>query len=206
MSTCLTAEQAFKDQQPKLLRNAVLLALVVHAVAFVLTPTLSVEPYRLPPEEPPVLRPMSFILEEPRPKDEIRKPRRQTEFRPVDEGDVEETIDPTDFDAKDEFFPVEDDAERDTFVVFDDPPRPIVQTEPVYPDLARQAELEGTVGLMIVIDKRGNVERADVVISVPGLDEAAVKAVLKWKFEPARQRDVPVRVKVFQSVRFRLRG
>jgi outer membrane biosynthesis protein TonB len=41
---------------------------------------------------------------------------------------------------------------------------------------------------------------------VPGLDEAAKAAVLRWKFEPARQRDIPVRVRVFQVVRFRLRG
>ena len=78
--------------------------------------------------------------------------------------------------------------------------------KPVYPELAVQSELEGTVGLRIGVDEFGNVVEAQVVQSVPGLDAAAVDAVMQWKFKPAKQRDVAVPVRIFVPVRFTLTG
>jgi protein TonB len=207
MAACATAEEALRDAQPRILRSAVLLAVLVHAVALVAIPGLRVEPYRLNEEPRPPLRPMNIAIEIPRPEKEVRKPEVVREFEPTDEVDPDATIGPTDYDPAGMSFPIfEEKARRDTFVAFDDPPVLVRRVEPIYPDLARQAELEGTVGLMIVVNELGEVERAEVVRSVPGLDEAAASAVLQWRFEPARQRDVPVRVKVYQAVSFRLRG
>ncbi|MFH1864736.1 MAG: energy transducer TonB [Candidatus Eisenbacteria bacterium] len=207
MSACATAEQALKDSQPRILRIALLSALLIHVVAFVATPTLSITPYRLSDEGPPPVRPENIAFEVPEPEEETPKPPQVREFQPTPDAGSDATIGSTTFDHEDLSFPVfEERARRDSFKSFDVAPKVVLQVDPVYPDLARQAELEGSVGLLIVVDEMGNVERADVVQSVPGLDETAKAAVLRWKFEPARQRDIPVRVRVFQVVRFRLRG
>lgn len=207
MSVCATAEQALKDSQPRILRIALLCALLIHAVAFVAMPKLDVAPYRLSDEGPPPIRPENIAFEVPEPEEEVPKPRKVQEFQPVQDAEPNATIGSTAIEREDfESRVFEERTRLDVFHPFDVAPKLVLQVAPVYPDLARQAELEGTVGLLIVVDEMGRVERAEVVQSVPGLDEAAVAAVLRWKFEPARQRDVPVRVRVFQVVRFRLRG
>ncbi|MBN2565704.1 MAG: TonB family protein [Candidatus Eisenbacteria bacterium] len=207
MAACATAEQALHDAQPRILRNAAVLAVMIHALALAVMPGLRVKPYELNEKSPPPIEPMNIVFENPRPVREVKKPESVPEFEPVDSADADETIGPTAFDPVDTSYPVfADRAPVDGFLAFDDPPVLVRRVEPLYPDLARQAELEGTVGVMIVVNERGDVERAEVVGSIPGLDEAALAAVLQWKFEPARQRNVPVRVRIFQPIRFRLRG
>ena len=65
-------------------------------------------------------------------------------------------------------------------------------TRPTYPFAAFQECVEGTVFLMIVIDKDGAVSEAEVLDSVPGLDDAALKCVRDWRFDPARSGDQAV--------------
>jgi protein TonB len=72
--------------------------------------------------------------------------------------------------------------------------------------MARQSETEGVVVLLVGVDEFGNVIEASVAQSVPGLDQAAIDAVMKWKFKPAKQRDVPVPVRISLPIRFTLRG
>jgi TonB family protein len=207
MSAYATAEQLLKDAYPRILRASFLMALLIHAAAFVAVPKLSIAPYRLLEEGPPPLRPLSIAIEAPRRTKEVPKPPKVRAFEPAEDADTNATIDATVVDFED--FgrqPAEERVRPDTFHAFDEPPVIVRRVDPVYPSLAREAELEGSVGLLIVIDELGNVERAEIVVSVPGLDEAAVEAVLKWKFEPARQRNIPVRVRVYQTVRFQLRG
>jgi protein TonB len=207
VSPCATAEQALREAHPRTLRVAVALAVLIHAVAFVVVPQLSFEPYSLTETGPPALKPIDFVIAPaPRTK-EVRKPPVLPEIEPADIADAAETIGPSDFDPMDDAAPAGlEEVRRDSFRSFDDPPVLVRRVEPVYPELARQAELEGEVGLLIVVSETGEVERAMVVRSVPGLDGAAVAAILQWRFEPARQRDVPVRVQIFQTGRFRLRG
>ena len=50
----------------------------------------------------------------------------------------------------------------------------------------------------------GNVTRARVVKSVPGLDEAAVKVVYEWKFKPAVKNGKPVATIANAPVAFRI--
>jgi len=186
MSPCATAEQALHDAHPRTLRTAVAIAILVHAVAFVAVPDMTFEPYSMAEEGPPPLRPVEFVIEPPPRLEEVRKPPVVREFEPVDDGDAEETIDG--FVHEDLVNPVPlfgEKVRRDTFRSFDVPPVLVHRVEPSYPDLARQAELEGEVGLLVVVSESGGVERAQVVRSVPGLDAAAVEAVLRWEFEPA---------------------
>jgi protein TonB len=66
-------------------------------------------------------------------------------------------------------------------------PTVIEQATPNYPADARWRRLEGVVLVRVVIDTTGAVEEASVKVmrSVPGLDEAAMAAIKRWRFTPA---------------------
>ncbi len=68
---------------------------------------------------------------------------------------------------------------------YDQPPRPIKIVKPQYPRDAFAKRIQGVVEVEILIDASGNVARARVVKSVPGLDEAALDTVERWRFSPA---------------------
>lgn len=57
--------------------------------------------------------------------------------------------------------------------------------EPVYPEAAKNARVEGTVVLELTVDREGNVSAIRVVDSVPLLDPAAIEAVREWKYAPS---------------------
>lgn len=77
--------------------------------------------------------------------------------------------------------------------------------KPEYPELARQARLQGVVILRTLIDDEGNVVNIEILKELPmGLSEAAVDAVKQWKFEPAKLHGLPVPVNHNVSVNFRL--
>jgi protein TonB len=78
---------------------------------------------------------------------------------------------------------------------------------PEYPARARHLEIEGQVVLEIVVDREGRPE-PDVrtVRSIALLDAAAVAAVRRWRFRPARDAGGrPVRVVLQVPLRFELR-
>jgi TonB family protein len=77
--------------------------------------------------------------------------------------------------------------------------RKINDVAPVYPEDAKQQGIQGTVILKISIDRAGNVTLEDVVNAHPLLKQAAIDAVLQWKYEPQA---VPVAIIV--RVRFEL--
>jgi len=78
--------------------------------------------------------------------------------------------------------------------------------EPVYPRLARQAGITGTVTMWVVVDEEGNVIKVRILKSsgTASLDEAAVKAADKNKFKPGIQNGRPVKVPVSYEVEFKL--
>ena len=96
----------------------------------------------------------------------------------------------------------------DDFVAFDSPPRLVHAEQPEYPDLARQAEAEGTVMIEVTIDENGRVIAARVFSSdtIEALESAALAAALKFLFEPAKQRDVPVKCRIHIPFGFGLGG
>lgn len=58
--------------------------------------------------------------------------------------------------------------------------------QPRYPAVAKKMGLSGTVRLQVVIASDGSVKETKVIGGHPILVNAAVDAVKKWKFEPAR--------------------
>lgn len=55
---------------------------------------------------------------------------------------------------------------------------------PVYPPLARQTRIQGTVRLHAIIGKDGLVKQLEVVSGHPLLVQSALDAVKKWQYEP----------------------
>ncbi len=64
------------------------------------------------------------------------------------------------------------------------PPRLVKRVAPEYPEIARQAHVEGRVVVEATTDVFGRVKDARVRESVPLLDEAALDAVRQWVYEP----------------------
>lgn len=63
-------------------------------------------------------------------------------------------------------------------------PKLITKVDPVYPEIARQAKVEGVVILEVTTDIYGQVQRVKVLRSIPLLDKAAIDAVKQWVYEP----------------------
>jgi TonB family protein len=70
----------------------------------------------------------------------------------------------------------------------------IRRVEPVYPELAKQARVQGRVVLVITVDEEGNVSEIKVTNGHPLLYEAAVMAVRQWKYSPTLLNGEPVPV------------
>lgn len=83
-------------------------------------------------------------------------------------------------------------------------PQRLVHAQPKYPPIARTGKVQGTVEVSIVIDAGGNVERAQIVRSIPQLDGAALDAVKKWKYAPTIVDGAPVPVTMIVQVQFTL--
>ena len=83
-------------------------------------------------------------------------------------------------------------------------PQRVVTAQPMYPAIARQGHVQGIVEVSIVIDARGNVERAQIVKSIPQLDRAALDAVKQWKYAPTVVNGAAVPVTMVVQVAFTL--
>lgn len=66
------------------------------------------------------------------------------------------------------------------------------QTMPIYPELARQSNLAGTVKVIAVVAPDGKVKSVEPMGGSPILIQAAKDAILQWKFapSPAESREV----------------
>jgi TonB family protein len=69
--------------------------------------------------------------------------------------------------------------------VYDELPVATKTVNPDYPAAAREGLLNADVRLKILVDSRGRVAKADVLERAPFFEANAIKAVKKWRFEPA---------------------
>ncbi|MCH2392419.1 MAG: energy transducer TonB [Nitrospinales bacterium] len=94
------------------------------------------------------------------------------------------------------------------FIPYDDPPVPLTPIRPKYPEIAQEAGIEGTVFIQAFIDRQGRVIETTIIKGIPntGLDEAAIEAIRKTRFRPAKQRERAVGVWISIPVNFKLKG
>jgi len=86
-----------------------------------------------------------------------------------------------------------------------DAPHFVYRAAPTYPLMARRLGKEGKVVLALSIDQRGKLTAVEVLQGADyGFTEAAVEAVRKSTFAPARRDGREVPVKAFLTVYFRL--
>ncbi len=85
-------------------------------------------------------------------------------------------------------------------------PKYLRNPAPYYPESSRRRGEEGLVVLVADIDASGKVRGLTVKLSsgYAALDASALKAVHKWKFEPARLGSMALESKVEVPVRFQL--
>jgi periplasmic protein TonB len=83
-------------------------------------------------------------------------------------------------------------------------PKKLKNVAPVYPDIAKQARVQGVVILECTISPQGKVTDVKVLRGIPLLDAAAIEAVKQWVYSPTLLNGVPVPVIMTVTVNFRL--
>lgn len=83
---------------------------------------------------------------------------------------------------------------------------PLVRFLPEYPARARNSEVEGYVILRFTVTETGSVADPEVLRSEPPgiFDRAAIRAVLRWKYQPQLANGEPISVVSYTRVTFQL--
>ena len=103
--------------------------------------------------------------------------------------------------AKAESAPIAIEPPRHDMAYLENPP-------PAYPSLSRRTREEGRVLLRVRVDAEGHVEAVELQATSghPRLDEAAIDAVRRWRFAPARAGDRRVAGWAVVPINFHLNG
>jgi periplasmic protein TonB len=80
--------------------------------------------------------------------------------------------------------------------------RLVRRVQPVYPQLARSARVQGPVVIFAVISKDGSIENLRVVSGHPLLAQAAKEAVNQWRYRPYILNGEPIEVETQITVNF----
>jgi TonB family protein len=83
------------------------------------------------------------------------------------------------------------------------PGRLIKRVDPVYPDIAREDQVDGDVIMTATIAADGTVQNIKVTHGLPQLIRSAVHAVSQWQYEPYRVNGVAVPVATTIGIHFR---
>ena len=130
---------------------------------------------------------------------------------PSDDEDIADdlTLDELDFDdfSNMDAPPPPPSGPKVVFIPYDDPPVAMTPIRPVYPEIAQEAGIDGVIVVQAFIDEKGRVKETQILKGVPntGLDEAAMDAIRKTRFKPAKQRERAVGVWISIPVNFRLK-
>lgn len=82
---------------------------------------------------------------------------------------------------------------------------PVFVTSVSYPNRARDLGVQGTLEAVIVVGREGHVESVKVTKSPhSSITNEALKTISGWRFKPARNKGIPVSVRVKQVIEFKL--
>jgi protein TonB len=88
-----------------------------------------------------------------------------------------------------------DDQPPPDFVPFQKGPTIVKRVDPLYPEIARKAEIEGKVWAKVWIDKEGKIRQVVIIKSDSEIfNQAVIDAINKWVFTPALMSTGPVAV------------
>ena len=83
-------------------------------------------------------------------------------------------------------------------------PLAVTKVNPEYPEIARKANVDGTVLAWVLVCEHGNVVDIRIVKSVAMLDAAAATAMAQWRFRPAFRDNTPVPAWIQVPMKFTL--
>lgn len=90
--------------------------------------------------------------------------------------------------------------------IYEEAPEPINPIAPEYPDFAKNTGIQGLVYLEVDVFKDGSIGEIKVLKSLlsgpHGLDQAAVNAVKRWKFQPGKNGGKPIDTRVIIPIEF----
>ncbi|NKB67060.1 MAG: TonB family protein [Candidatus Latescibacteria bacterium] len=201
----------------KIFWTCVGISTVLHAAIFIIFPSFDAEAYDKP--QAPVIIQLEDI---PETRQERRPPPPPRPVVPVatDSPDIPDdvTIETTDLDLDlDDLAPpppmeeiveeIEVEEEEEIVELWKVEQQPTVkkQVRPSYPEIARKANIEGRVFVLVLIGKDGRVEQVGEVTGPEVFHEAAKTAVRQTLFNPAIQNDKPVRVWASVPFTFKLK-
>ncbi len=201
-----SANESFKSQYQRTLRWSALAAMLATALLVWVSPRYTPQPYQLRPEALQ-LQEVEIIYEIKEPPKVAAAPIVHPEIIAVDDDDpgAVDIIELPPFHGYIEprvNYPVSD----TDFVASSRKPQLVFQVKPHYPEVARLAEVEGTVVVKVLVDIDGSVKAAEIVNGVhPLLNKAALAAARKCVFKPGQQREIKVPTWVAVPYNFRLR-
>jgi len=84
------------------------------------------------------------------------------------------------------------------------PPRPFRRLKPLYPEAAARAQIEAVVDVLVDVDEKGEVSRAEIARWAGyGLDESVMSTVKQLHFFPAMRNRLAVPMRVLLRYNFR---
>ena len=200
----MSPNASLRADYTKYLYIALLIAILIHAAAFAFWPEYV--------PSVPRLREVKFVYLEdvrefivPPPPKEIAPPVDAADIIPSDDVSPDITI-RRNFVPLREMLPITPPPiEIPQFPVggFDTYPEVIREVRPVYPEIARKAEVEGKVVVLVSIDETGKVAHARIGHSdAEVFNRAAIDAALEYVFRPAEQNGFPVKATISITFRF----
>ncbi len=99
-------------------------------------------------------------------------------------------------------------AQMDIFELkdLDNDPQRMVAVAPIYPFQFKREGISGWVKLIIVINEKGRVIKADVESSSHReFEQPGIDAIMQWRFEPGTRNGKPVKVRRLQPISYTLR-
>jgi TonB family protein len=80
----------------------------------------------------------------------------------------------------------------------------VKKVNPIYPATARDARIQGSVLLRVVVSRDGDVTEVTLISGHPMLVDSAIQAVKQWKFKPYLLNGEPVEVETQTMVNYEL--
>ena len=192
---------------PKDFQVALAISLVLFISLFLTVKSLEVKPIRFLPSPSYPIDPFPKPVPEPPPPP---PPKPQLPLEVIESGGADEEGEDVEIAPTTEFDelvvpPPASSEEVYKFYAVEVKPQILKKYEPVYPEMAKKAGIEGQVFIQALIDETGHVTEAKVLRSTnPVFEAPAMEAARKFLFKPGYQRDKPVKVLVVIPFTFKL--
>ncbi|MDD1779695.1 energy transducer TonB [Enterovibrio sp. ZSDZ35] len=175
---------------------------------------LKPKPETKPETKKVVPKPVKELVEQPKKKDPTPtppKPKKEVKKQEVVEKKPEPKEEPKEKQPEEKKQDVTSDvqmnqAKDNAPVLVDRPTFKVRPSQPKYPRIAKRKGMQGTVLIEVWLDEKG-VQTKQAIVQSSGfdvLDEAAMSAVKKWRFNGHEENGVPLAHRVKIPVRFNL--